>query len=78
MDALCRLVDANFDLRRELFGDDTVGRHAIRMVDTARAHGFAAKARGATGRRVRAGQALLTPRPVYVLARSSRAAGVPS
>ncbi|MCC7492073.1 MAG: hypothetical protein IT204_07010 [Fimbriimonadaceae bacterium] len=44
-----RLLNANFDLRRRLYGDEVVGLPNIRMIELARAHGAAAKFPGSGG-----------------------------
>lgn len=46
---LCFLLDRNFDLRCELYGREFVGEANIRLVNTARGHGFAAKLAGSGG-----------------------------
>ncbi len=43
------LVNANFDLRRGLYGDEVVGLANIRMIELARTHGAAAKFPGSGG-----------------------------
>jgi glucuronokinase len=46
---LARLMDRNFDLRRELFGEGGAERHNLRLVELAREAGFAAKLPGSGG-----------------------------
>jgi glucuronokinase len=46
---LGRLMDRNFDLRREMFGDSGPERHNVRLVELAREAGFAAKLPGSGG-----------------------------
>ncbi len=46
---LARLMDRNFDLRRELFGEGGAERHNVRLVEIARAAGFTAKLPGSGG-----------------------------
>lgn len=46
---LARLMDRNFDLRREMFGDDALGAFNVDMVMTPRAVGAAAKFTGSGG-----------------------------
>jgi len=46
---LSRLMDRNFDLRRELFGDEALGAHNLALVDIARRAGLAAKLPGSSG-----------------------------
>jgi len=48
-DKICQLVNANFDLRRELYGDKVVGRDNIDMIEKARQLGAAAKFPGSGG-----------------------------
>lgn len=47
--ALGNLMDQNFDLRRQLYGDACLGRKNLRMVDIARSHGANAKFPGSGG-----------------------------
>nr|KAJ3421314.1 hypothetical protein HK105_003915 [Polyrhizophydium stewartii] len=47
--ALARLMDSNFDQRRELYGDAVIGPQTLRMIELARAHGHAAKLSGSGG-----------------------------
>ncbi len=46
---LARLMDRNFDLRREMFGNGGAERHNARLVEIAREAGFAAKLPGSGG-----------------------------
>lgn len=46
---LGRLMNRNFDLRRQLFGDEALGVHNIALVEIARRHGLAAKLPGSSG-----------------------------
>lgn len=46
---LGRLMDRNFDLRREMFGEAGPERHNVRLVEIARAAGYAAKLPGSGG-----------------------------
>ncbi|GJP34895.1 hypothetical protein CLOM_g19377 [Closterium sp. NIES-68] len=46
---LARLMDRNFDLRRQMFGDEVLGEVNLAMVQTARAVGAAAKFTGSGG-----------------------------
>jgi glucuronokinase len=46
---LGRLMDRNFDLRRELYGDQALGAHNVRLVEIARDRGLAAKLPGSSG-----------------------------
>ncbi|XP_066398321.1 glucuronokinase 1 isoform X2 [Miscanthus floridulus] len=46
---LARLMNKNFDLRREMFGDDVLGSVNIRMVEVARSVGAASKFTGSGG-----------------------------
>lgn len=48
-DAFRNLMDANFDLRRKLYGDECLGWKNLRMVEIARKHGAAAKFPGSGG-----------------------------
>ncbi|NUQ00690.1 MAG: hypothetical protein HUU35_12635, partial [Armatimonadetes bacterium] len=43
------LMNANFDLRRRLYGDDVIGAANVRMVELARSHGASAKFSGSGG-----------------------------
>jgi len=56
--ALARLMNRNFDLRRQMFGDAALGEHNIAMVEIARSLGLAAKLPGSGG----AALILLEPR----------------
>lgn len=47
--ALGRLMNRNFELRRALYGDDSVGNHNLELVEIARDLGFAAKLPGSSG-----------------------------
>ncbi|XP_078436330.1 glucuronokinase 1-like isoform X2 [Wolffia australiana] len=46
---LARLINYNFDLRRRMFGDEALGSLNIRMIETARSVGAAAKFTGSGG-----------------------------
>lgn len=46
---LAELMDANFDLRRRIYGDDVLGAQNIEMVQIARDHGMPAKFTGSGG-----------------------------
>lgn len=46
---LARFMNKNFDLRREMFGDDVLGALNIKMVDVARSVGAASKFTGSGG-----------------------------
>jgi glucuronokinase len=46
---LASLMDANFDLRRSLYGDAVIGEKNLRMIQLAREHGNAAKFCGSGG-----------------------------
>ncbi|OEL14248.1 Glucuronokinase 1, partial [Dichanthelium oligosanthes] len=46
---LARLMNRNFDLRREMFGDDVLGSVNIKMVDVARTVGASSKFTGSGG-----------------------------
>lgn len=46
---LHELIDANFNLRRKLYGDAVVGLENIKMIDLARSYGAAAKFPGSGG-----------------------------
>ena len=48
-DELARLMDANFDLRRKVYGDAALGAKNLRMIEIARAHKAAAKFPGSGG-----------------------------
>lgn len=43
------LMDKNFNLRRNIYGDSLLREANLRMVDIARKHGFAAKLAGSGG-----------------------------
>jgi len=43
------LMDANFDLRRRIYGDEVIGERNLRMVQAARKQGFPAKFPGSGG-----------------------------
>ncbi len=49
MERLAELMNANFDLRRRIYGDDVIGEHNLQMVQIARAHGVPAKFTGSGG-----------------------------
>eukprot|EP00939_MAST-03C_sp_MAST-3C-sp1_P003404 g3404.t1 len=44
-----KLMNANFDLRRKIYGDACVGKDNLRMIEIAREHGCAAKFPGSGG-----------------------------
>lgn len=46
---LARLMDANFDLRRKIYGDEVIGAHNLEMVEIARSFGLPAKFTGSGG-----------------------------
>src|SRR6185312_7793822 len=46
---IASLMNQNFDLRRELFGDAVLGDANLRMIELTRKHGFAAKFTGSGG-----------------------------
>ena len=46
---LGELMNANFDLRRELYGDEVLGRQTLRLVEIAREHECPAKLPGSGG-----------------------------
>jgi glucuronokinase len=48
-DELGELMNANFDLRRKLYGDEAIGRANLRMIELARNHGAPAKFSGSGG-----------------------------
>ncbi len=48
-DKICQLINTNFDLRRQLYGDRVVGRDNIEMIEKARKLGAAAKFPGSGG-----------------------------
>ncbi|MGD9497484.1 MAG: mevalonate kinase [Armatimonadota bacterium] len=47
--ALGELMNANFDLRRRLYGDEALGRHNLEMIEIARRAGLPAKFPGSGG-----------------------------
>ena len=49
IDALGELMDRNFDLRRELYGDEVIGAQNLEMVELARGFGLPAKFTGSGG-----------------------------
>ncbi|MBD3291411.1 MAG: hypothetical protein GF393_00695 [Armatimonadia bacterium] len=49
IDRLAELMDANFDLRRAIYGDDVIGAQNLEMVRIARDHGMPAKFTGSGG-----------------------------
>jgi glucuronokinase len=46
---LGQLINRNFDLRRQLFGDEALGAHNLELVEIARSAGLAAKLPGSSG-----------------------------
>jgi glucuronokinase len=46
---LAHLMNENFNLRRQLYGDDVIGEQNITMINLARSHGMAAKFCGSGG-----------------------------
>lgn len=46
---LSHLMNENFNLRRELYGDDVIGEMNLFMINLARSHGMAAKFCGSGG-----------------------------
>ena len=48
-DSLGRLMDANFDLRRRIYGDQWIGRRNLEMINTARSFGLPATFPGSGG-----------------------------
>lgn len=46
---LSQLMNQNFDLRRDLYGDDVIGDKNLFMIKLARSHGMAAKFCGSGG-----------------------------
>ncbi|KAG9298921.1 hypothetical protein G9A89_015943 [Geosiphon pyriformis] len=44
-----QLMNENFNLRREIYGDEMIGPGNLRMIDIARKHGYAAKLTGSGG-----------------------------
>lgn len=49
VDRLCELMDANFDLRRRIYGDEVIGADNLEMVRIARSFGLPAKFTGSGG-----------------------------
>ncbi|KAK9833238.1 hypothetical protein WJX84_010404, partial [Apatococcus fuscideae] len=49
LEALGRSMDANFELRRQIFGDKVIGKANLKMVEVARHHGGSAKLCGSGG-----------------------------
>ncbi|RKO93897.1 ribosomal protein S5 domain 2-type protein, partial [Blyttiomyces helicus] len=49
LSVFAKLMDANFDLRRELYGDAVIGAQNLRLVAIAREHGHCAKFSGSGG-----------------------------
>lgn len=49
IDRFCALMDANFDLRRRIYGDEVVGEENLEMVQIARGFGLPAKFTGSGG-----------------------------
>jgi glucuronokinase len=47
--ALGRLMNRNFDLRRQLYGDEALGEHNLTLVEIARSAGLPAKLPGSSG-----------------------------
>jgi glucuronokinase len=47
--ALGQVMDAGFDLRRRIYGDDCLGRRNLRMIEIARQHGLPAQFPGSGG-----------------------------
>ena len=47
--ALSGLMDKNFDLRRELYGDEAINGHNLQMIEIARSYGLPAKFPGSGG-----------------------------
>ncbi|XP_022111078.1 probable glucuronokinase 2 [Acanthaster planci] len=46
---LCDLMNANFDLRRSLYGDEVIGETNVRMIELARQFGSSSKFPGSGG-----------------------------
>jgi len=46
---IASLMNQNFDMRREIFGDAALGPANLRMIELARKHGFSAKFTGSGG-----------------------------
>lgn len=49
LDRFAALMDANFDLRRRIYGDDVIGEQNLEMVEIARSFGMPAKFTGSGG-----------------------------
>lgn len=49
IDRFCALMDANFDLRRRIYGDEVIGAENLEMVEIARSFGMPAKFTGSGG-----------------------------
>jgi len=49
VDRLAQLMNANFDLRRRIYGDEVIGANNLEMVEIARGHGMPAKFTGSGG-----------------------------
>jgi len=49
IDRFCTLMDANFDLRRRIYGDEVIGAENLEMVRIARSFGLPAKFTGSGG-----------------------------
>ncbi|MGI5817789.1 MAG: mevalonate kinase [Armatimonadota bacterium] len=49
VERLAALMDANFDLRRRIYGDEVIGEKNLQMVEIARSHGMPAKFTGSGG-----------------------------
>jgi len=49
LERLCALMDANFDLRRRIYGDEVIGAENLEMVGIARSFGLPAKFTGSGG-----------------------------
>ncbi|HUU53345.1 MAG TPA: hypothetical protein VMY87_00360 [Armatimonadota bacterium] len=47
--ALARLMNRNFDLRKRLYGEEALGQHNLELIRIARDHGLAAKLPGSSG-----------------------------
>jgi glucuronokinase len=48
-DRLAQLFKLNYECRRELYGDEVIGRNTMRMIEIANAQGHAAKLSGSGG-----------------------------
>jgi len=46
---ICELVNANFDLRRQIYGEKVIGKENIKMIETIRSFGGTAKFTGSGG-----------------------------